>query len=182
MTRVVVVGDALLDRDVVGRVERVCPDAPVPVVDVEAVLERPGGAALAAALDELLAGADAVLVADYGGPVARHPSVREALGRHVARVPVVWDPHPRGQAPVPGVAVVTPNRAEATAIAGAGEPGEVAERLRRRWSAAAVIVTDGERGAVTAQAGGPPVRTPAPAVRGPVDACGAGDRFAAAVA
>jgi D-beta-D-heptose 7-phosphate kinase / D-beta-D-heptose 1-phosphate adenosyltransferase len=48
--RLLVVGDTLLDRDVTGRVERVCPDAPVPVVDVTGVRERPGGAGLAALL------------------------------------------------------------------------------------------------------------------------------------
>lgn len=48
--RLLVIGDTLLDRDVTGRVERVCPDAPVPVVDVTDVRERPGGAGLAALL------------------------------------------------------------------------------------------------------------------------------------
>lgn len=46
--RLLVIGDALLDRDVVGRVERLAPDAPIPVVDERAVHDRPGGAALAA--------------------------------------------------------------------------------------------------------------------------------------
>jgi D-beta-D-heptose 7-phosphate kinase / D-beta-D-heptose 1-phosphate adenosyltransferase len=46
----VVVGDALLDRDVQGRVERLSPDAPVPVLDEAQSRARPGGAALAAAL------------------------------------------------------------------------------------------------------------------------------------
>jgi rfaE bifunctional protein nucleotidyltransferase chain/domain/rfaE bifunctional protein kinase chain/domain len=46
----VVVGDTLLDRDLVGRVERLCPDAPVPVVDDPTDLARPGGAGLAALL------------------------------------------------------------------------------------------------------------------------------------
>ena len=46
----VVVGDALLDRDVEGRVDRLCPEAPVPVVDELLEHTRPGGAALAAAL------------------------------------------------------------------------------------------------------------------------------------
>jgi D-beta-D-heptose 7-phosphate kinase/D-beta-D-heptose 1-phosphate adenosyltransferase len=53
MTRraaLVVVGDALLDRDVLGTVERLAPDVPVPVVDQERVSSRPGGAGLAAAL------------------------------------------------------------------------------------------------------------------------------------
>jgi rfaE bifunctional protein nucleotidyltransferase chain/domain/rfaE bifunctional protein kinase chain/domain len=45
-----VVGDTLLDRDLEGRVERLCPDAPVPVLDAETEHIRPGGAGLAAAL------------------------------------------------------------------------------------------------------------------------------------
>nr|WP_240942546.1 PfkB family carbohydrate kinase [Planosporangium thailandense] len=44
----VVVGDVLLDREVLGRVERLCPEAPVPVFDETEVLDRPGGAGLAA--------------------------------------------------------------------------------------------------------------------------------------
>ncbi|MEA2340027.1 MAG: D-beta-D-heptose 7-phosphate kinase / D-beta-D-heptose 1-phosphate adenosyltransferase, partial [Solirubrobacteraceae bacterium] len=48
--RIVVVGDALLDRDVHGSATRLAPDAPVPVVDEEEVRVRPGGAGLAAAL------------------------------------------------------------------------------------------------------------------------------------
>jgi D-beta-D-heptose 7-phosphate kinase/D-beta-D-heptose 1-phosphate adenosyltransferase len=46
----VVVGDTLLDRDVLGTVERLSPDAPVPVLDEGAVRSRPGGAGLAALL------------------------------------------------------------------------------------------------------------------------------------
>ncbi len=46
----VVVGDALLDRDLEGTVERLSPDAPVPVVDQPVGRARPGGAGLAALL------------------------------------------------------------------------------------------------------------------------------------
>ena len=46
----VVVGDALLDVDVVGTVDRLAPDAPVPVLSQATEFRRPGGAALAAAL------------------------------------------------------------------------------------------------------------------------------------
>lgn len=66
MTRVLVLGDALLDRDVSGSVTRVAPDAPAPVVDVDGATVRPGGAALAAALAARL-GAKVVLVAAFGG-------------------------------------------------------------------------------------------------------------------
>lgn len=47
---IVVVGDVVLDRDLVGRTERICPDAPVPVLDVEAESSGPGGAGLTALL------------------------------------------------------------------------------------------------------------------------------------
>ena len=255
----VVVGDALLDRDVVGTVERLSPDAPVPVVDQDAVRSRPGGAGLAAALAaadgrrvtlvtalgkdaagaELAAILDArgvevidlglggptpekvrigpagrallrldrggggdvgtpsaearaaigwgaaVLVADYGRGVAAEPELRDALAG-VAR-PVVWDPHPRGPAPIAGATLVTPNLAESKAL----EPGiagdalpVVARRARalaRRWQAAAVSVTCGARGAVLVDGPGPPFFAAAePAPGG--DPCGAGDRFASCAA
>ena len=48
--KLVVVGDALLDVDVEGTVDRLCPDAPVPVLDVVAEHARAGGAALAATM------------------------------------------------------------------------------------------------------------------------------------
>ncbi|MFL6243066.1 MAG: PfkB family carbohydrate kinase [Acidimicrobiia bacterium] len=49
-TRLVVVGDALLDRDLEGVVDRLAPDAPVPVVEDPTDHSRPGGAGLAASL------------------------------------------------------------------------------------------------------------------------------------
>ena len=46
----VVVGDCLLDRDLVGRASRLSPDAPIPVLEDVVEHERPGGAGLAALL------------------------------------------------------------------------------------------------------------------------------------
>lgn len=43
--RVLVVGDAMLDRYWYGAVERISPEAPVPVIAVKRCQERPGGAA-----------------------------------------------------------------------------------------------------------------------------------------
>jgi D-beta-D-heptose 7-phosphate kinase / D-beta-D-heptose 1-phosphate adenosyltransferase len=48
--RITVIGDVLLDRDVEGTVDRLSPDAPVPVVDRSDERVRPGGAGLAAVL------------------------------------------------------------------------------------------------------------------------------------
>src|SRR2546422_8323794 len=44
-TRLVVVGDVMLDRYWFGDVERISPEAPVPVVKIARMEERPGGAA-----------------------------------------------------------------------------------------------------------------------------------------
>jgi len=44
-TRILIVGDVMLDRYWFGEVSRISPEAPVPVVKVERVEERPGGAA-----------------------------------------------------------------------------------------------------------------------------------------
>ncbi len=142
---------------------------------------------------DALAGAGAVLVADYGRGVSGVPELRDLLGALRQRVPVVWDPHPRGSQPVPGARLVTPNRSEAALFAGriglstpAGrtmlaEVGARAAGLVAGWEAQAVAVTLGEHGALLSYGAGAPVVTPAPAVRS-VDPCGAGDRFAVSAA
>ncbi|MFI6368029.1 D-glycero-beta-D-manno-heptose 1-phosphate adenylyltransferase [Nocardia sp. NPDC050630] len=50
MKPLVVVGDSILDIDIEGVANRLSPEAPVPVVDVERQWIRPGGAGLAAVL------------------------------------------------------------------------------------------------------------------------------------
>lgn len=49
-TELLLVGDALLDRDVIGRAEQLSPESPVPMVEVQQEQVRPGGAGLAALL------------------------------------------------------------------------------------------------------------------------------------
>ncbi|WP_405394419.1 PfkB family carbohydrate kinase [Microbispora hainanensis] len=257
----VIVGDSLLDVDVEGTADRLCPDAPVPVVEGQAEHHRPGGAGLAAllaardgtrvvlitalgddpsgrCLEDLLspmaeivrlplrgttvrksrvrargqtlvridtgdgramgrpgqvasasafaraagalAAASAVLVADYGRGVA--DLLREPL--RGLDVPLVWDPHPRGSLPVPGCALVTPSEAEARGMCEEPyvSPERTARRLVRDLGAEAVAITLGERGAMLARRGGRFGPVPAPHVASGTDACGAGDRFAAAAA
>ena len=67
--RVLVVGDAMLDRYVAGRADRVSPEGPVPVVRVEEQLHVPGGAANVATNLTAL-GVQAVLVACVGDDAA----------------------------------------------------------------------------------------------------------------
>lgn len=65
--RVTVVGDALLDVDVLGSARRLCPDAAGPVVVVDERRHRAGGAALAASM-LAAAGCSVRLVTALGGP------------------------------------------------------------------------------------------------------------------
>jgi D-beta-D-heptose 7-phosphate kinase/D-beta-D-heptose 1-phosphate adenosyltransferase len=104
---------------------------------------------------------------------------------------VVWDPHPRGSRPVPGVRLVTPNHTEAAGFAAAeGEPSagsglaaltDQAAFLVRAWRAHGVAVTLGPRGALLSHADDSPSVVPAREVRAS-DTCGAGDRFASRAA
>ncbi|MEV4328296.1 PfkB family carbohydrate kinase, partial [Microbispora rosea] len=257
----VIVGDSLLDVDVEGTADRLCPDAPVPVVEGQAEHHRPGGAGLAALLAardgtrvvlitalgddpsgrcledllsptveivrlplrgttvrkarvrargqtlvridtgdgramgrpgqiasasafaraaDALAAASAVLVADYGRGVA--DLMREPL--RGLDVPLVWDPHPRGSLPVRGCALVTPSEAEARGMCEEPyvSPERTARRLVRDLDAEAVAITLGERGAMLARRGGRFGPVPVPHAASGTDACGAGDRFAAAAA
>lgn len=69
MTRLVVIGDALLDRDLHGHAERLAPDAPVPVIDAIEPVSRAGGAGLAALL-AARAGVDVTLITALGADAA----------------------------------------------------------------------------------------------------------------
>ncbi|MEU0673861.1 D-glycero-beta-D-manno-heptose 1-phosphate adenylyltransferase [Streptomyces sp. NPDC006172] len=157
-----------------------------------------------------VAEAGAILVADYGRGTAS--ALREPLRSAAARVPVVWDPHPRGEPPVPGVRLVTPSASEAQAFAarpasadesaaGSGRPQAAAlpaagddpgrgRELRAAVRDADVLLRAWRAVSVAVTLGGRGALlshggTPL-LVPAPVtaggDACGAGDRFAATAA
>jgi D-beta-D-heptose 7-phosphate kinase / D-beta-D-heptose 1-phosphate adenosyltransferase len=149
VTAIVVVGDALLDRDVVGAVERLSPDAPVPVVDQDAVLARPGGAGLAAVL-AAADGADVTLVTALGDDPAGD-ELRELIAeRGIEVVDLGLD----GATPEK-VRIGTPGRPllrldrGGGAVAGTGP--DAAVRAAIGW-ADAVLVADYGRGVAAAPA------------------------------
>lgn len=89
--RILVVGDLMLDHFVIGRVDRISPEAPVPVVRFERQEYRPGGAANVAANITALGG-----VAEVVGLVGDEPEGRQ-LVEQLAAMPagtsgVVVDP------------------------------------------------------------------------------------------
>ena len=74
-TRILVVGDVMLDRYWFGEVSRISPEAPVPVVKVERTEERPGGAANVARNCAAL-GARVALLSVVGADEAGHTLAR----------------------------------------------------------------------------------------------------------
>jgi rfaE bifunctional protein kinase chain/domain len=155
----------------VARIDAGCGPAPIPAVTP--------------AMRAAVAAADVVVVADYGRGITAAAGLREELERRGRDVPVVWDPHPRGEDPVSTVRLVTPNLAEAAAAAQRAPVPEAAEEacriLRARWRAPAVVVTLGEHGALLLEEDDEPWLARGEAVVA-ADPCGAGDRFAATVA
>jgi D-beta-D-heptose 7-phosphate kinase / D-beta-D-heptose 1-phosphate adenosyltransferase len=150
-------------------------------------LDHGDGVAATAGLPDdvtaVFAQARAICVADYGRGVSAHPLIRRLLTRHAQRIPVVWDPHPRGSTPTPGCWLVTPNEAEAAHFHPPGQDSAApATALRARWDARAVCVTIGARGAMLADGSRDTRHIPVPRLPGSgrSDTCGAGDRFAVA--
>ncbi|MGP3975310.1 D-glycero-beta-D-manno-heptose 1-phosphate adenylyltransferase [Streptomyces sp. 8N114] len=152
-----------------------------------------GGGTVGAVTDEVrtaLAGAHTVLVSDYGRGVAAR--LRAELAVLAGQTQVVWDPHPRGEPPVPGARLVTPNAAEAMVLCSGEYPDTDGDGLHGHgwrgaslasvWRSAAVAVTLGRRGAVLARPGDEaPLYFPA-LQEADGDPCGAGDCFAATAA
>lgn len=266
--RILVVGDLMLDEFIWGKVSRISPEAPVPIVNVTGESYYPGGAAnvarnlreftvhvalmgmagqdaagdrllglLAAAgidtkcvqrdadastttktrivarnqqvvrvdrepkpspsgvhtaraieqLDGIMAGVDAVVVADYGKGFVTQP-----LADHLCRSArehgkiLTVDPHPHTSLEWSGVTAVKPNRLEAFLAAGmpASEPVtpvladrallEVGRRLRQRWQAQNLLITLGEQGMLLFAGDEPPSHTPTRAQE-VFDVSGAGD-------
>ena len=80
--RVLVVGDAMLDRYWFGEVERISPEAPVPVVKIARSEERPGGAANVARNAAAL-GAQVTLISIIGDDEPGHILERLLRGESV---------------------------------------------------------------------------------------------------
>ncbi len=169
----VVVGDALLDVDLVGSASRLTPDAPVPVVEDVERRERPGGAALAAVIAAAVTTREVVLIApldtDEGADRLRH-----LLGGRVRliEIPATGGTAVKQRIRVGDHSVARLDSGAPVATLGA-LPAAAAEAIR---DAAAVLVADYGRGttaaadvrAALADARGPVVWDPHPRGADPV--------------
>ncbi|MDT0277416.1 D-glycero-beta-D-manno-heptose 1-phosphate adenylyltransferase [Blastococcus goldschmidtiae] len=157
----VVVGDALLDVDLVGSASRLSPDAPVPVVEDVERRERPGGAALAAVIAAAATSREVVLVAplDSDDGAARLRELLEGRVRLIA-IPAGGGTAVKQRIRVGDHSVARLDSGAPLATLGA-LPAEAAEAIR---TAAAVLVADYGRGTTAAA----DVREALAGARGPV--------------
>ncbi|MET0235655.1 MAG: PfkB family carbohydrate kinase [Kibdelosporangium sp.] len=135
----VVVGDTLLDIDLIGSVTRLCPDAPVAVLDLECELVRPGGAGLAAALASS-GGLDVTLVTAIAGDTDGD-RLRKALGDTPFVAGPSWAATPvKTRIRAAGQSLMRVDRG------GRGDPVVTDEMLDAVRTADAVLVSDYGRG------------------------------------
>ncbi|MFJ8580696.1 PfkB family carbohydrate kinase [Micromonospora sp. NPDC093277] len=158
---VVVLGDILLDRDVEGVVNRLCPDSPVPVLDETTYVDRPGGAGLAAVF-AAAGGAEVALVTavadDVGG--ARLGTLLAAAGVQLYALPLAGATPEKIRLRARGRVLLRHDRGGP-----ASPPGEPSDAvLRLLANASAVLVSDYGRG-VARQ---PALRAALAATRAPV--------------
>lgn len=266
--RILVVGDVMLDKYIIGSVSRISPEAPVPVVHVHSEKTVPGGssnvavnvrslegrAAVAgvvgddadgrdlagllearqvstralikhpgirttvktrviaerqqvvridwenslefsgAALTEFqhriteeIAGADGVVLEDYGKGVMIQPVVDTVLRAALEKgIPVGLDPKENHVLNMEGITLATPNRKEAFSAAGVPETRpandplndapllKVGELLLKKWKPDHLIITLGAHGMLLLDQGQKPVHVPTRA-REVFDVSGAGD-------
>ena len=197
-----VVGDVMLDEFVWGRVSRISPEAPVPVVEVQAESSYPGGAAnVARNLRPFCAG---VLLCGVVGEDSFAAKLRElledygkgflcqslkdrvcALAKEHGKF-LTGDPNPGNHLDWSGVDLLKPNRSEAFAMAGRIDPGAVEDPLQdaalldvgslllKKWDLKGLLVTLGEHGMILFEKGAAPYHTPTKA-REVFDVSGAGD-------
>ena len=273
--RLLVIGDLMLDEFIWGKVSRISPEAPVPVVNVTGETYYPGGAAnvarnarefgaaitvvgligdddpgrrllellgqsgvhtggvqidatrptavksriiarnqqvvrvdrerpgplsveqtrkVAAQLPDAVAGADAIVVADYGkGFVTQALADAICSEARAQRKILAVDPHPYTSLQWSGATAIKPNRTEAFLAAGMppSDPVspvlqdvallEAARRLGQIWNPGSLLITLGEQGMLLIERDGEPLPIPAHA-KDVFDVSGAGDTGIAVLA
>src|SRR4051812_43198608 len=152
--RIVVVGDVMLDRFIVGRVTRISPEAPVPVVRFQSEHVRMGGAANVA--HNLAALGAKVLLIGIVGIDAAADRLRELLdASHIDASGLVED---STRPTVEKVRLVTTRNQQVARIdyeedadAGSGVEAELVDRIVRAAPQSDVfLVSDYLKGVVTA--------------------------------
>ena len=149
---VLVLGDVMLDRYVLGEVRRISPEAPIPVLRAEQRRAVPGGAANVAR-NVASMGARAILIGAVGDRPRRHRACRllAAIGGIDARLATRHARPDDGEDAVhvgrPPVAAA--RRGRSGAVEGALEHGARPLRMRAARGGGVVVLSDYAKGVLT---------------------------------
>ncbi len=152
-TTVVILGDVMLDQFVVGRVERISPEAPVPVVEYEHDEYRVGGAANVAHNVRALGGE--VELVGLTGTDAAGQRLRQLLGQHgIGTSGLVADP---GRRTTTKLRIVTNRNQQVARIdyetdreaTGATEEALASQAERLARTASVMVISDYLKGSVS---------------------------------
>ncbi len=151
--RVLVVGDVMLDRFIVGRVTRISPEAPVPVVHFQSEFTRLGGAANVAHNLAAL-GAEVILVGVVGDDAGAERLTRQLRDSGIGDAGLVVD---AGRPTVEKVRIVTDRNQQVARVdyeQDADVGGDVERELQQRLAqlggrASVLLVSDYLKGTIT---------------------------------
>jgi rfaE bifunctional protein kinase chain/domain len=151
-TRVAVVGDVMLDRYIWGQVDRISPEAPVPVVAVADMSVRPGGAANVAA-NLVSLGVKTTLAGIVGDDSSAAELTRFIREKGLTQMSLVTDP---GRPTTEKIRIVAHSQQVVRADFESGEP--ISDRILKKLLSAvrsavtgakAVVVSDYGKGVVS---------------------------------
>lgn len=149
--RVLVIGDVMLDRFIWGEVDRISPEAPVPVVRVRRETVHLGGAANVAA--NLASLGASVSIAGVVGTDAASEQIRATLSEAGIHAHLVQDPERTTTVKTRVIAraqqVVRVDRETEGAVAGGGLDRLAAHVLDGLKTSQAVVVSDYDKGVVS---------------------------------
>lgn len=150
--RIAILGDLMLDRYLIGDIERISPEAPVPVVAVSQRREAPGGAANVAA-NVVATGAEALLVGaigdDAGGAALRRALTQVAIADGRILVVAGRPTTVKTRVLARGQQVVRIDEEEDDPIAAADQDRLVAHVTEAIAAAEALVIEDYNKGVVT---------------------------------
>ncbi|MBD3164400.1 D-glycero-beta-D-manno-heptose-7-phosphate kinase [Candidatus Woesearchaeota archaeon] len=146
---ILVIGDLILDKYIFGNVERISPEAPVPVIEVKKEMYVPGGAANAANNVSSLGGR-AFLLGIVGEDTSKDILLEEARNKGISTEGIITDPR---KPTIQKIRVVGQNqqllRIDYEDKSYIDNEEKIIERIKNKEKIGAILISDYAKGTIT---------------------------------